>query len=91
MNAYENSQPCDVCFGTVLSPEPILVGIEELKLTIGKPQVVVPDYLADRTVPVTVGGESGTAVIPGALKAGDRVVLLRKSGGQRYVVIGREG
>ena len=44
MNAYENSQPCDVCFGTVLSPQPILVGIEELKLTVGQMQVVVPDF-----------------------------------------------
>lgn len=91
MNAYENSQPCDVCFGTVRSPEPLEVSIEELKLTVRRMQMVVPDYLTDRTVPVTVGGESGMAVIPGALKAGDRVVLLRKSGGQKYIVIGKEG
>lgn len=71
--------------------QPLEVSIEELKLTVRRMQMVVPDYLTDRTVPVTVGGESGMAVIPGALKAGDRVVLLRKSGGQKYIVIGKEG
>lgn len=91
MNAYQNSQPCDICFGTVTSAEPLEVNIEELKLTIGKNQMVILDCLTDRTIAVTVGGESGTAVLPGALKTGDRVVLLRKSGGQKYIVLGREG
>ena len=90
MNAYRNSQPCDVCFGTVVAPMPPEVTIEELKLTVGNGQVIVPEYFSDRTVPVTVGGISGTAVIPGALKAGDRVVLFKKTGGQIYVVIGKE-
>lgn len=91
MNAYQNSQPCDISFGTVVSAEPLEIKIEELKLTIGKNQIVILDCLTDRTIGVTVGGESGTAVLPGALKAGDRVVLLRKAGGQKYIVFGREG
>lgn len=91
MNAYQSSQPCDICFGTVAAVGPLSVDIEELKLTLGEAQLLVPDYLTDRIVPVTVGGVSGTAAILGALKAGDRVILLRKSGGQRYVVIGKEG
>lgn len=91
MNAYRSSQPCDVCFGTIASGEPLMVTIEELKLTLGKRQLVVLDYLMDRTVSVSIEGASGTAVLPGALKTGDRVVLLRKDGGQRYVILGREG
>lgn len=91
LNAYMSNQPCDLFFGSVVSEKPVSVIIEDLKLTLGGGQVMVPDHFSDRTVPVTVGGVTGTAVIPGALKAGDRVALLRKTGGQKYIVIGKVG
>lgn len=90
INAYQAGQPCDVCFGTVMSTKPLTVVVEDLKLPLGGKQLVIPDYLTDRTIPVTVDGKSGMAVIPEALKAGDRVILVKKTGGQRYVIIGKE-
>ena len=90
MNAYKASQPCDVCFGTVAGIYPLSVTVEDMKLPLGDKQLVLPDYLQDRTITVTVDGKTGTGVIPGALKAGDRVILTKKTGGQKYIVIGRE-
>lgn len=91
MSALENSQPSDVCFGTVSAVNPLAVRIEDLKMTLGAALVVVPDYLKDWSMPVTVDGKSGTGVLPWGLKPGDRVILLKKAGGQKYVILGREG
>lgn len=91
LQAYENSQPCDICFGSVSSASPLAVTIEQLKLTLGPKQLILTDCLLDQTIPVTVDGKKGTAVIQNALKAGEQVVLLKKSGGQKYVVLARIG
>lgn len=90
MNAYKASQPCDICFGTVTSQSPLSVDVEMLKLSLGEKYLVVPDYLTDRTIKVEVDGKTGTGLIPGALKVGDRVILMMKTGGQKYVIIGKE-
>lgn len=90
MNAYKASQPCDVCFGTVMASAPLSVTIEDLKLPLTEKQLIVPEYLTDRTITVKVDGKTGTGLIPGTLKAGDRVILMMKTGGQRYVIIGKE-
>lgn len=90
LNAYKASQPCDLCFGTVTSTAPLTVTIEDLKLPLTKKQLVVPDYLADRIITVKVDGKTGTGLLPGALNVGDRVILMMKTGGQKYVIIGKE-
>lgn len=89
MSAIENSQPCDVCFGTVSAVNPLAIQVEDLKMTLGASFVTVPDYLKDWTIQVTVDGKSGTGVLPWALKVGDRVILVKKAGGQKYVILGR--
>lgn len=91
LSALENSQPSDLCFGTVTGVAPLAVQVEELKITLGAALVVVPDYLKDWTIPVTVDGKSGLGVLAWALKPGERVILIKKAGGQKYVILGREG
>lgn len=91
LQAYENSQPCDICFGIVDSVAPLAVSVEQLKLKLGSKQLIVTDCLLDKTIAVTVDGKTGTAVIPNALKAGEQVVLLKKAGGQKYVILARIG
>lgn len=90
LNAYKASQPCDLCFGTVTAVAPLTVTVEDLKLPLTEKQLVVPEYLADLTITVKVDGKNGTGLIPGALKAGDRVILVMKTGGQKYAIIGKE-
>ena len=91
MSAVENSQPSDICFGTVQSISPFMVSVEDLKLPIGASLLVLPDYLRDWTIPVTEDGRSGIGVLSWGLKPGERVILLKKAGGQKYVILGREG
>lgn len=89
MNAYRAGQPCDVCFGTVVSESPPAVNIEELKMTLRGNALLIPEHLNDKMLEVTVGSEKGTVRIPGIMKTGTRVILVKKTGGQSYVVIGK--
>lgn len=89
MNAYKAGQPCDICFGTVTSLSPLTVSVEDLKLPLTGNDLIVPDYLQERTITVTLDGKTGTGIIPGAFRIEDHVILAMKTGGQRYVIIGR--
>lgn len=94
LQTYENSQPCDVCFGTVISVEPISVIIEQMKSPLVASQLIICDHLKKRKYPVSIGAEKGTVEIPSELQNGSKVVMLRKSGGQKYLIlstIGKEG
>lgn len=90
MQVYEEGQPSDICFGTVLSDSPLSIDVEQKQILSGA-LLVLTDAVQDYTVEFDVMGEHVTAVIPNALKAGEKVVMLQKKGGQKYVVIGRIG
>ena len=89
MNAYRAGQPCDICYGTVVSENPPAVNVEELKMTLKGRTLLIPEHLKDRILEITVGTEKGTVRSPGIMKAGTRVILVRKTGGQSYAVIGK--
>lgn len=52
--------------------------------------VAVPDYLGSYTVTVS-GAASGELTIDNSLKKGDLVYMIRRGGGQKYLVLGRVG
>jgi hypothetical protein len=64
-----NARPCDVLFGTVESPSPLRIKVEQ-RLTLPA------EFLALTSTAKNAG-----------LSAGDKVALLRKEGGQLYVVL----
>lgn len=66
INAYEASKPVDVVFGTVVSKDPLKIGIEQ-KLSIDSSFVDVCNGAA--------------------YSKGSKVLLLRCSGGQKYILI----
>ena len=74
LEAYEASYPVKVLFGRVASAAPLAVRIDQ-KHTI--PQ----EFLT-----VAAGTRRIQDVQPG-LQAGDKVVLLRMQGGQRYILL----
>lgn len=86
--AVEESQPCDIVFGTVLSPEP-KIQIDQ-KTILGPNQLIlsqnVKDHAVQATIP-TVGKVSIT--LYNGLLAGEKVILAQEKGGQRFVVIDR--
>lgn len=115
IEAIENSKPCDLRYGTVVSANPLSIKITD-KLTLEESTLIVPEHLTDYDIETTImtefgwetqdaSGGSGEAsfaehnhtiyhdrkkiTIHGKLQVGDKVVLLRQSGGQFYYVADR--
>lgn len=115
LDAVEAGKPCDLRYGTVISIAPLKVRVTN-QFIIPKSMLIVPEYLTDYEIEVTVkpdygwntqnrsGGSGDPAfashnhdiyfnrkkiTIHGALKVGDKVVLLRQAGGQHFLVLDR--
>lgn len=115
MDAFEASKPCDLRVGKVTKTSPLTIEITNL-LPIPKSMLIVPQYLTDFEVEVSIdpgygwntinkaGGSGEDAFashnhdiyfgrkkikIHNALKVGDRVVLIRQAGGQKFFVLDR--
>lgn len=101
LDAVDNAQMCDLRYGKVTSVKPLKVHITNL-FTIPESMLVVPQHLTDYEVGVMVdfATESAdshthkvsgtkTMTIKNALKVGDKVALLRKTGGQSYFILDR--
>lgn len=94
MDDYLNqSRPCDWITGTVISGSnaDVTVRIDQ-KTEIPPGALTVVKELTDRTIHVTATdsrGDSITSVTIPGLRTGDVVAMIRKTGGQEYLVIGR--
>lgn len=73
-DAVEASNPVQVHFGTVLSEEPLEVQVDQ--------RFILP--AAALVVPESLGRYEGRG-----LTAGDRVLLIRVQGGEKYVILDR--
>lgn len=93
----------DFTIGEVLSGKPVKIQITQ-KLVLGENQLVLPEKLTDHFIYMTeVEKEFNDVddkdkynirkkyIIYNALKTGDKVILARKAGGQKYFVIDRMG
>lgn len=90
-DAVEASHPCDFLFGKVTSVSPIKVFVEQ-KMTLTSAQLVLTRNVTDYTVDVSVeenteGLDVKKITIHNGLKIGDEVVLLKKKGGQKYLIL----
>lgn len=101
--AVEAGKPANVCFGKVLSASPLLILVDQ-KMALTAAFLVLSRNVTDYQTTVTVSWNttaadghrhsiSGTKTmtVNNALKAGDKVILMRMQGGQKYVVIDRIG
>lgn len=101
MDANENSKPCDLRYGTVTSESPLKVQITN-QFILPESILIVPEHLTDHEIKVTTTGYgwedvSGDEInkseqkikVHGALKSGDKVALIRQSGGQFYYILDR--
>ena len=99
MKAVEASQPCDFIFGKVTSISPLKVSVEQ-KMILGSAQLVLTRNVTDYTTDVTIDWNTENAdthshsivgvktiTIHNGLKIGDEVVLLKKKGGQKYLIL----
>jgi hypothetical protein len=101
IDAEENAKPADLRVGTVTSTSPLAVQITN-QFVLPDSMLIVPESLTDHEVEVTVDWSTESAeghkhsvtgkktmIIHGALKTGDKVALLRKRGGQSYLILDR--
>ena len=101
VEAVEHTKPSDLLFGTVISISPLVVDVEQ-RMKLEEQCLVLSSLVQDFELEMTVDHEVEEAQehvhsykgrkkykMHLALKAGEEVVLLRKKGGQKYLVLDR--
>lgn len=81
-------KPTDIAFGTVLSVSPLAIQTDGSAQALPETALVLTSGVVARTASVQ-GGNGGTVVINEGLTAGDRVVMLRVSKGNRFIVLSK--
>lgn len=82
VDAVNATSPADFMGGTVVSISPLKIKIDQ-KLTLGVAQLQLTRNVTKYTVRM-----NGTDVeIDNSLESGDKVILAKCQGGQRYIVI----
>ena len=70
LNAVEASKPTNALFGVVVSDSPLKISIDQ-KMTLDSDSLVLTNAVKEHTLEMTVG---------------EKVILLRMQGGQKYIV-----
>lgn len=83
MDAFIASKPTDIAFGKVISAKPLKIQIDQ-KLILTSTMLVLTRNVTDYK-------DEKEFLIHNALKNGDQVLLIRQSGGQKYIVLDRIG
>lgn len=96
MDAVEASDPSDFLFGTVKSSSPLVINLEQ-KLDLTSGFLLLTSNVRDYEVKITVDmntddGEHSvtgeqTITVHNGLKTGDKVILIKQKGGQKYIVL----
>lgn len=103
LDAVDAAKPADIYFGEVINISPLQIRVEQ-KMILGSPQLILSRNVSDYTTSFTIQWQTETdsahahditgkkeITIHNALHAGERVILARQSGGQKYIVIDRIG
>lgn len=90
----EGTYPTAIMFGTITGVKPVVLKIDNQ--IYGSGFVVVPERLTNYKVSVdvddsTVKLDGSTMTIHNALKVGDKVIVARQNGGQKFVILDRIG
>ncbi|MBO9600391.1 MAG: DUF2577 domain-containing protein, partial [Cohnella sp.] len=74
----------DVVYGVVTNAEPLEITIDQ-RFVLSEAFLVVPEHMTEFVLPI----DGMQTVIRRGLESGDKVALLRTSGGGQYIVAGR--
>lgn len=96
VEAVEAGKPVNILFGTVLSASPLKIQVDQKSIYTSKMLILtrnVTDFEVDMTVNHSTedkgGGSGAAAKVHNALKAGEKVLLIRVQQGKKFVVIDR--
>lgn len=84
LGAVSNSNPVSFAFGEVTAAQPLSVTLDQ-RLTLSGAALAVSESVAESKV--QIGTEE--VLLRRGLEAGDKVLLARMQGGQRYIVLDR--
>lgn len=89
----DSSNPADLRYGVVSKVNPLEVHITSTFI-LPEQLLIVPERLTDHQVQISHacnynGTVNSTCTFYNALKVGDRVALLRESGGRKYFILDR--
>lgn len=82
------SRPCNTFVGKIVNASPVKISIGQ-QIVLSREFITLPDFYRDYDVEIKTPDGIVSGKIRNALKNGDKVVLIRQEGGQRYTVIGR--
>ena len=88
LETYQSTMPSGIYFGTVISASPLKISVEQ-KMTLTSKQLVLTSLVQDYSVDMTVSGNTKSYKVHLGLKAGEKVMLIRVQGGQRFIVLDR--
>lgn len=86
-NTVAAMKPADMATGTVVSADPLSVRTDTGMSPLPAAALELTDAVRERVVPVQ-GGE-GTVTVREGLRAGDKVLMLRVQGGNRYIILSK--
>lgn len=88
--AVAAGDPVRVCFGTVITAEPLLISVEQ-KMQLKDSQLVLTKNVTDYETEMTWEEEGQEAkkkvTIHNKLLEGEKVILLQTQGGQKFMVV----
>lgn len=89
LQAVDASAPVSVCYGDVVSEAPLKVRIDQ-KLTLDENYLDLTGFVKDMEIELEdETGGTKTYTVKNRLKKDENVILLRRQGGQRYIVLDR--
>lgn len=88
-NYVDSLKLADVVYGKVVSNDPMTIKLDAYTDILPSKFIVCPEHLLKHDVEMTCDGIKKTYTVEPQLKGGDRVVLVKALGGQRFYVIGK--
>lgn len=88
LEAVNAHDPMALKIGEVISTTPLKIGLNQ-KISVPESQLILTNAVRDHTVKMTTDGSTVVTTVKLGLAAGEKVVLLRCDGGQRFIVLDR--
>ncbi|MDP4152589.1 MAG: DUF2577 domain-containing protein [Bacillota bacterium] len=88
VEAVDNSMPAGVFFGEVTSTAPLKINVEQ-KMTLTENNLVLTSMVSDFDVKMTVNQIEEAYSVRLGLSVGEKVILIRSQGGQKFIVLDR--
>lgn len=85
LDAFDAKIPCDAVFGVVESQNPLAIRVGECLLT--DELIELGEHLLKKEETITMGEYARKLVINPGVNKGDTLLLIRKSGGEKYIGI----